>query len=480
MLFNSHIFLFAFLPMTLIGFFWLARRGPFAAQIWLTAASLVFYAWSGWRFLPLLLASIAVNFIIGRALTKRAREGRGQSVLLAAGIVFNLGILFYFKYAGFAAANFAALGLHLDLGNVVLPIGISFYSFTQIAFLVDAARGQAREYDLPRYALFVSFFPHLIAGPIIHHKEMMPQFAEPKTYRWSPDNLAVGLTLFTLGLFKKVAIADRISPYASPVFAAADMGGTIPFADAWLAALAYTLQIYFDFSAYSDMAIGLARMFGIHLPLNFNSPYKSLSAIDFWRRWHITLSRFLRDYLYFPLGGNRKGPLRRYVNLMLTMLLGGLWHGAGWTFLVWGALHGLYLVINHAWRGLGLRLPAFAAWMLTFLAVIFAWIFFRAHSFSGALNMLRGMSGASGLAAHGILAPIGWAYVVCGLAIALLAPNTQEIMRRYLPAPFYDIAPPARGWAWRPSGGLALATGGLLLAAILLMPRASEFLYFQF
>lgn len=483
MLFNSHIFLFAFLPVTLIGFFAAARLGGMvAAQVWLTLASLVFYAWTGWAFLPFLLGSILVNFTIGRALVTRAAAGRSRRGLLATGIVLNLLLLGYFKYAGFFAANLTALGVPVSVGDIVLPIGISFYTFTQIAFLVDASRNEAAEYDLPRYALFVTFFPHLIAGPIIHHKEMMPQFADKSMYRLSADNISAGLTLFTLGLFKKVVFADRVAPFAASVFSVADAGGTIPMADAWLAALAYTMQIYFDFSAYSDMAIGLSRMFGIHLPLNFNSPYKALSAVDFWRRWHMTLSRFLRDYLYIPLGGSRKGPARRYFNLMATMLLGGLWHGAGWTFVVWGGLHGLYLVINHAWERTDLRLPRVMAWLITFLAVVLAWVFFRAETFSGAVAMLHGMTGTSGLFAHALTQFNGWIYVAILLLIAVAMPNTQEIMRAAMPREFYPSLGNRAGGilSWRPSPLFAVGTGALLLAAILFIPRASEFLYFQF
>lgn len=484
MLFNSHVFLFVFFPITLIGFFWFARHaGMVPAQMWLTFASFVFYGWSGWRFLPLLIGSTLVNFAVGCALIARARTARRRGGLLAAGVAFDLLVLGYFKYAGFFETNLHVLGIDLGLGSITLPIGISFYTFTQIAFLADAAQGKAAEYDLSRYALFVSFFPHLIAGPIIHHKEMMPQFAEQRVYRFDPENLATGLTLFTLGLFKKVVLADRIAPYASPVFAAADAGGTIPMADAWIAALAYTLQIYFDFSAYSDMAIGLARMFGIHLPLNFNSPYKATSIIDFWRRWHMTLSRFLRDYLYIPLGGNRKGELRRYLNLMITMLLGGLWHGAGWTFVFWGVVHGLFLAFNHLWRTAGLALPRWPAWAVTFLLVVFTWVFFRADTFAGALAVIQGMLGLSGFFAPHFVKTDGLWLIVVLLAISAFAPNTQEILRAHMPAAFYRIAPPAGALArlqWEPCASLAVASAVLFVVALLFMPRASEFLYFQF
>jgi alginate O-acetyltransferase complex protein AlgI len=485
MLFNSQVFLFVFLPLTLAVFFAVSRHGSaVAAQLWLTAASFIFYAWSGWQFLPILCLSILVNYAAGYLLVRGSLYDLSRKTLLVASVSFNLLLLAYFKYAAFLSANVMDFfGLNVALGNIALPIGISFFTFTQIAFLVDAARGEAKEYDLPRYALFVTFFPHLIAGPIIHHKEMMPQFANAGTYRYSPENLAVGLSYFAMGLFKKVVFADGIAPFATPVFAAADLGAAIPVADAWIAALAYALQIYFDFSAYSDMAIGLARMFNINLPINFNSPYKSLSIVEFWRRWHMTLSRFLRDYLYFPLGGNRKGPLRRYVNLMITMVLGGLWHGAGWTFVIWGGLHGAYLVINHLWRTFDRQLPRMLAWPVTFLAVLIAWVFFRAGTFQGALAMLLAMAGRGNGFTAQIVAPTACMYIAALLAIALFLPNTQQIMRAYLSRDFYDIEPvegPAARLAWHPTRMNAYAMAAVLVSACLLIPKASTFLYFQF
>ena len=278
------------------------------------------------------------------------RQLQGKRWLLVA-IAANLALLAYYKYAIFFVANAQRLIGHVGpLPEIVLPLGISFFTFTQIAFLVDAHRGLAREYSFTHYTLFVTYFPHLIAGPILHHREMMPQFDRRSTYTLDWDNVAVGLTMFIIGLFKKTVIADDMAAFASPAFDAAAGGTQLTLLEAWGAALAYTFQIYFDFSGYTDMALGASRMFGIVLPLNFRSPYKAANIIDFWRRWHITLSRFLRDYVYIPLGGNRKTVPRRYENLLLTMLVGGLWHGAGWTFVFWGALHGIYLVVNHGWR----------------------------------------------------------------------------------------------------------------------------------
>ena len=367
MLFNSFLFLFVFLPATLLGFFLIGRYSRPLAALWLFAASLFFYGWWNPAFTFLLLASIAFNYSVGTALAREhaRRRAASGSWLLGVGVCANLGLLAYYKYANvFIQGGNAVLGTGWQIESIVLPLGISFYTFTQIAFLVDAHRGEAGEFDFIRYGLFVTYFPHLIAGPVLHHKEMMPQFALAQTYRPHWANLSVGLTILAIGLFKKVVLADGVASFASPVFKAASEGASVTFLEAWVGALAYTFQLYFDFSGYSDMAIGLSLLFGVKLPLNFDSPYKAANIIDFWRRWHMTLSRFLRDYLYFPLGGNRKGPARRHLNLLITMVLGGLWHGAGLTFVMWGALHGFYLIVNHAWRRLLLRprilQPAFA------------------------------------------------------------------------------------------------------------------------
>jgi len=372
-LFNSYAFLFVFLPATLLVFMAARRGGPGLALGALTLASLGFYGWWDPRFLALLLGSAVANFAFGRALMARPADARRP--WLVAGVVFNLGLLGWFKYAGFLSANLAALGAPTPVLDIVLPVGISFFTFQQIAYLVDVSRGLSDRYGFRDYLLFVAFFPQLIAGPIVHHREMMPQLLTGRGPR--AEDFAIGATLFAAGLFKKVVLADSLAPFASPVFAAADAGLAVTTAEAWGAALAYALQLYFDFSGYSDMALGLARLFGVRLPINFDSPYQATSLIDFWRRWHMTLSRFLRDYLYIPLGGNRQGPARRWVNLMITMALGGLWHGAGWGFLIWGLIHGAGLAANHAWRsaaprlGLGaLAANPWAARLATFAVVV--------------------------------------------------------------------------------------------------------------
>src|SRR6201988_5079320 len=378
MLFSSFAFLFQFLPATILAFAAARLHSPRAGIIVLVAASLVFYG--AWRpvYLLLFLGSVVINFMLGLAMEKPERR---RAVGLC-GVTLNLAVLGFFKYANFLLDTLRDVsGAPLPHLDVILPLGISFFTFQQIAYLVDIMRGAKVERDIVSFTLFVSFFPHLIAGPLVHHAEMIPQFKRGLTGR-SAVLAARGLAIFAAGLFKKVVIADNLAQFVSPVFAHLDAGGGVTTSWAWLATLAYTLQIYFDFSGYSDMGVGLAVLFGTRLPVNFRSPYKAASIIDFWRRWHITLSRFLRDYLYIPLGGNRLGEQRRYINLLVTMLLGGLWHGAAWNFVIWGGLHGLYLSVNHLWRewrGGAARAPIKGSavrrlanglsWAITFFAV---------------------------------------------------------------------------------------------------------------
>jgi alginate O-acetyltransferase complex protein AlgI len=494
MLFNSSEFLFGFLPATLLIFFLSARISQRLAIAWLTMASLFFYAWWNPVWLPLLMASIGFNNLAGRAIARHPNK-RG---LLIFALSANLATLAHFKYGAFLVENLAPLlGSSFRWQGGELPLGISFFTFTQIAFLVDVYQRRAADFDPVRYGLFVTYFPHLIAGPVLHHKEMMPQFTRPDIFRFSADRMADGGVMFILGLFKKVVLADAFGNYARPAFAAA---GThqLTFFEGWGAALSYTLQIYFDFSGYSDMAIGLALMIGVQLPMNFHSPYKARNIADFWRRWHMTLSRFLRDYLYIPLGGNRRGLARQQVNLMLTMLLGGLWHGAGWTFVIWGGLHGLYLTVFHAWRRLvarrGWRLPAAwlpiargLSWLLTFVLVVVAWVFFRAESIEAAVSILQAMCGvngavvpdqilnlvpalghvATGLGKVPYLADgtvMGFVEMVVmitmGLLIVVLAPTLPELRLR-----------------WRYL--LVVPCAALALQRVV-YGRASEFLYYQF
>lgn len=400
MLFNSYVFIFAFLPITLFGYWACGHIRRELALVWLTVCSLFFYAWWDPSNLLILLTSMVCNFqlakVIGRQESPTARR-----FVLTIGIVANLAALCWYKYSFFIGQNIEAVfGKDFGFIEVALPLGISFFTFTQIAYLVDVYRRVAQEYNPVHYGLFVTYFPHLIAGPILHHKEMMPQFEQQPALRPHAGLIAAGLALFSIGLFKKVVIADNLGAFANPAFLAAEQGYQFTFVEAWTAAICFSLQLYFDFSGYADMACGLANMIGIRLPANFNSPYKATSIIDFWRRWHMTLSRFLRDYIYIPMGGNRNGKIRRYINLFLTMLIGGIWHGAGWTFVFWGVLHGTYLAINHAWREFNIRYAMFNnksilyrifAISLTHIAVIVAWVFFRAESFDGAWQIIDGL-----------------------------------------------------------------------------------------
>ena len=478
MLFNSYQFIFLFLPVALIGYFVLGRVGNVAPVIWLALASLVFYSASNWQFVPLLLASVAFNYVIGLLLISKRLNPASRFAALMAGVAGDLVVLGTFKYAGFLAANLDAIFSTGFTVDILLPVGISFYTFTQIAFLVDAYRGNVAHYALPHYALFVSYFPHLIAGPILHHKDMIPQFERAEAKRPNPHLILCGLVIFAIGLFKKTCLADGIQPLVAPAFGA----NTPSFDQAWIGALAYTFQLYFDFSGYSDMAIGISLMFGIFLPLNFNSPYQASSIIDFWRRWHMTLSQFLRDYLYIPLGGNRHGPTLRYLNLMTTMLLGGLWHGAAWTFVAWGALHGMYLCINHAWNNYGpaigprLQRPAnIAAFILTFLSVVVAWVLFRADSMSSAIYVLSRMADPTQIAlGRGEMIHI--VFIIAFAAMAWFAPNTQTIMG-------YDHKNRKVGEAfgiWQKRPAFLYAAAVVLAFGILGIQQHSEFIYFRF
>jgi D-alanyl-lipoteichoic acid acyltransferase DltB (MBOAT superfamily) len=478
MLFNSYPFVFAFLPVTLIGYFVLGRSSKLAPILWLAFASMVFYAVGGWQFLPLLLASVLFNYAIGWLLIHKQLRAAPRLAVLATGVAGDLLVLGYFKYAGFFAANINAVFSTGLTASIVLPVGISFYTFTQIAFLVDAYRREVSRYGLAYYTLFVTYFPHLIAGPIIHHRDVIPQFEREEGKRPDPHLILCGLIIFAIGLFKKTMLADGIQPYVALAF-----GPDVPsFYLAWIGVLAYTFQLYFDFSGYSDMAIGISLMFGVFLPLNFNSPYKATSIIEFWRRWHMTLSRFLRDYLYIPLGGNRRGRVLRYVNLMITMGLGGLWHGAAWTFVAWGALHGAYLCVNHAWNAkrpaLFLRFPRLtsgAAFILTFVSIVVAWVFFRADSIASALMILSRMANPTHvpLAYREMFAA---AMVGVYALLAWFAPNTQTIMG-------YDhenrrVGEGLVGHRQRPA--FLYAAAAVLAFGILGIQQHSEFIYFRF
>ncbi len=391
MLFNSYEFIFIFLPFTFFIYFYLLNRRLISgAKGFLVFSSLFFYSWWNMAYLPLILTSMLFNYVIGNSLNENFKKIKvTKKFLLSFAIIANLSLLGYFKYSDFFLTNVNTIfDSNMSLLHFALPLAISFFTFQQIAYLVDSYRGETAEYDFLNYSLFVTFFPQLIAGPIVHHSEMMPQFASKWNLAKNYKNVATGLFIFSIGLFKKVVIADTFAIWATNGF---DKVAVLNLLEAWATSLSYTFQLYFDFSGYTDMAIGAALLFNIKLPANFNSPYKATSVQDFWRRWHITLSRFLKDYIYVPLGGSRKGNLRTYTNLMATFILGGIWHGAGWTFVFWGFLHGVALVINHISKSIGLKLPTLLAWFITFNFINASWIFFRAKEWNDAIKVLKAM-----------------------------------------------------------------------------------------
>jgi alginate O-acetyltransferase complex protein AlgI len=513
MLFNSYAFLLAFLPASLIAMAMAGRRAEHRV-ILLLAVSLFFYGWWDWRLLPLLIGSITVNYLIGGGIKRLVLRGEQRAArgMLAIGVAFNLLILGTFKYLHFVMTNVNAVAdTDWTVVHLVLPLGISFWTFEQISFLVDLRRGAGYRLHPLHYALFVLLFPRLVAGPILRFSEIAPQITDRPAGTMLPD-LGAGLSIFLIGLTKKAWLADGIAPFASSGFATAMLGTGPDLFTAWGAVLAYTCQLYFDFSGYSDMAIGAARCFGIRFPANFNSPYKATGIIEFWRRWHMTLSRFLRDYLYISLGGNRHGSVRRYVNLMATMLLGGLWHGAAWTFVIWGGLHGMFLIVNHAWAALRGRsaqrtgaLGRALAVVVTFISVVVGWVFFRSSDLASAWHMLCGMAGANGVAVPASLlhragpladglrrlgvtpaSSVGgttfvttWAWIAGLLSLAWFAPNTQQIMVRARPTlETASMAPAMLRWAPTPAWGLAI--GVIAAIGLLSITRGGVFLYWQF
>ncbi|MBU2676969.1 MAG: MBOAT family protein [Gammaproteobacteria bacterium] len=520
MLFNSFEFIFLFLPLTVALYFTFIRLlGREYGLGVLVAASLFFYGYWNPEYLLLILFSIAINFALGSWAIPGS--SRFSASFLALGVATNLGLLGYFKYANFFVDNINILtGAGWNLEHIVLPLAISFFTFQQISYLVDSWQGKTREYNFLHYCLFVCFFPQLIAGPIVHHKEMLPQFAGLESSVPKVRNFAIGLSIFAIGLFKKTVMADSLSAYVGPVYDDPSVLPSLDFFRAWGSTLAYTFQLYFDFSGYSDMAIGAARLFGIRLPVNFFSPYKAFNIVEFWRRWHITLSRFLRDYLYIAMGGNRHGKVRRYGNLFLTMLLGGLWHGAGWTFVLWGALHGGYLVVNHAWRRVlevtGLNyddriLYRQASWLVTFLAVVVGWVYFRAPNLEQANGILLAMLGANGAELPaGISARLGgladvatmlgigvglgsgtsfvgnWLWVLVAGIAAVSLPNVAQLFHSVEPVIYEDKKSFVRYLdlpgqiVWRQSPSWAVISAVLLVLGVLTLTQVSEFLYFQF
>lgn len=470
MLFNSYVFIFVFLPISTILYFLLNKlKLTIASRIWLVIASLIFYGWWKKEYVLLIIISILVNYAFGNILTRLSDSQKifyGKQVLFF-GICFNLLLLCYYKYTNFFISNINhIINTNIPLFDIILPLGISFFTFTQTAYLVDSYKGGVKEYSLLNYFLFVTFFPHILAGPIIHHKEMMPQFSRLRNKILNNKNLASGIYLFSIGLAKKVLIADTFAILANQGFNNAENLG---FFDSWAISLSYTFQLYFDFSGYTDMALGSALMFNIKLPANFNSPYKALSIQDFWRRWHITLSRFLRDYVYIPLGGNRVILPINLLNLFVTFLIGGIWHGAGWTFVAWGALHGVAMVINRLWSAYNLKMPKILAWFLSFNFVNIAWVFFRANSFDSAFSILKTMLGFNGipfLTSAPFGTPIPRRFFILlplFMTICIALKNSNQMLENY-----------------KPSWKIAVFTGIIFAISIMSLTKVSEFIYFNF
>jgi alginate O-acetyltransferase complex protein AlgI len=522
MLFNSPVFLFLFLPATVAAYIILRQlAGPRAVLGLLLFASVVFYGWWNPLYVPLLFGLAAFNFLVGRGITafREAQRGDWVSILLAFGIAADLAALGYFKYTDFFLDTANALfQTDFVLQHILLPLGISFFIFQKIAYLVDTSRGQVAGHDFLEYCFFVMFFPQLLAGPITHHEVIFSQVKGPWAFAIKPTNFMLGLTIFVIGLFKKVVLADNFAPIANHMFSEAAAGAPLDFFTAWQGLIAFKFQLYFDFSGYSEMALGAARLFGIQLPLNFNSPYRALNVTDYWRRWHMTLSRFLRDYLYIPLGGSRVRTPRLYFNLLVTLALSGLWHGAAWHYVLWGSLQGASMVVNHAWRQVWRPINAWwshaVARLVTFFALGTILVIYRSPSLEVAGKVYRGMFNLP-VSWHDALGPLGWLgvrfdgpaagmdqlvlvlWLALWLVVAWYFPNTQQLLARWHPAYNYGVAErqrdpplleqvprmaPLLPWRleWRPTAAGAVFVGVLAALACLNLSHVSEFLYFQF
>lgn len=500
MLFNSGQFILIFLPLVLTGFFLAGKSRHYFKVIWLIAASIFFIGYGDSRYLVLIIISIIINYYLALRITKFRHNPRLSRSLLTVGVVANLGTLGYFKYAEFIIDNFNAItSSNFTFGTVILPLGISFFTFEQISYLVDAYQGKLVKNTWLTYSFFITFFPYFSAGPIVRQGEIVPQLEEKDSFTFNLENLAVGITFFSIGLFKKLVLADNLASYINVIFASAEASLNLSVIETWSGVIAFGFQLYFDFSGYSDIAIGVARMFGLILPVNFYSPYKSLNIIDFWRTWHISLSNFLRDYLYIPLGGNRFGKFRQYLNLMITMVLGGLWHGASWTFAIWGGLHGLYLVINHSWLN-WLKLKEktvyfssfywrLIAHILTLIAVTLAWVFFRAATLNGTTYLLGSMLGVNAKLIpaefkNDYLLFLG--HILISTLIIFCLPNTSELMKKYRPNLTTKKLPSPTGLAklitWQANLGYQVFLGFLWFGILLkfFSAGASQFIYLQF
>lgn len=472
MLFNSIEFLFIFLPVTFLVYFWLNKKKLVTlATGWLVVASLAFYSYWKIDYLPLILISMIFNYTVGYTLSHPTNLKLNRKAVLLTGIIGNVGLLCYYKYFDFLINNINyVLHTGFDTLKIALPLGISFFTFTQIAYLVDAYKKEVREYDFLNYALFVTFFPHLIAGPILHHSEMMPQFADIRKKVINNKYISIGLFLLAIGLFKKVILADFLSPFVKEMF---DTAQVLTCFEAWIASFAYSFQLYFDFSGYCDMALGIAFLFNISLPINFNSPYKAQNIQDFWHRWHMTLSRFLKMYIYIPLGGNRLGEAKTYRNLFLTFLIGGIWHGANWTFIIWGAIHGACICIHRFWQKLNIKMNHILAQVITFLLVNFAWVYFRSPSIHRANDFIQSMFGLNGFSPVEI-SKMRFVFLDGNIKISLILLISCAILVFFFKNSMEWVE------KFKPTKVFMVVTLALLLVSIFSINRVSEFLYFQF
>ncbi len=460
MLFNSYEFILLFLPITFFVYFYLnSKKQILASKIFLVSASLFFYSWWNPIYLPLILGSMIFNFYIGESLGRKSTKK-----MLTFGIIGNVALLGYFKYTDFFIENFNwALNKDVDLLHLALPLAISYFTFQQIAFLVDSYRGETKEYDFLNYALFITFFPQLLMGPIMHHKEIIPQFQTKwKSFiRW--ENVSLGLFIFAIGLAKKCLLGDPLTDYAQYAF---DNAQKLSMIEAWYASVSYVLSYYFDLSGYADMAIGIGKMFNIDIPKNFNSPYKARNFADYWKRWHITLSRFLGDYIYKSLGGNKSLVWVMYLNIMITFFVSGFWHGAGWNFVVWGLLNGIFVVMAHMMKKANLQMNYYLAWFLMFFGLIITRILFVSNDFGDAWYVTTTLFDISNLRFNDLFYVdlyLQSFYIVLALFIALACKNSMEISQNF-----------------KPNFKYIFYTMILLTASLFTFSDAKEFLYFQF
>ena len=497
MYFNSFQFLLLFLPVTLLGFYLINRVEPCRWPIvWLVGASLVFYGFCNLVLVGVLIGSVLTNYVLGRFFNDSQISKVNLKKILYFGIICNLGVLIYFKQFGFYGGSQPHEFSPAYPWGVIIPVGLSFFTFQQIIYLVEVWRGRVDGNSFWNYFLYVVFFPQLLNGPIVRPNEFFPQLVGKKFFKFQAGRIAAGLTIFSCGLFKKVVLADGIARYSDSAFDAVAQGAVLSMIEAWSGTLSFTLQVYFDFSGYSDMAVGLGCLLGIRLPINFESPYKASSLIEFWHRWHMTLSRFVRDYIYIPLGGNRKGSLKRTGNIFIIMLIGGIWHGTGTTLIIWGSLHGIFLAINHFWRQLQNSLGysfgrknfiyEISGCVITFITVAVLWILFRAEGLDVAVSIIQSLFGfqtSPEVDFNNIKISEDRLWFL--ILIVWFAPNMKEIMSKYFEGENVGVTQHnsvigRRWYHWYPTTWWAAFTSILFIMSLLELTQGERFIYFQF